>query len=421
MNIGINDETLVQLYGSDPNRLNQQKQRYHDLAEAFKRYFDGHHKIELFSTPGRTEVGGNHTDHNAGRVLAAAVDLDIIAAVAKNEDGIIRVRSDVYPPVDVGFEDLFVIEKEKFTPSALVRGVCARMADDYTLGGFDAYTTSSVPEGSGLSSSAAFEVLIVTILNYLYNGSKIDAVTSARIAQYAENEYFGKPCGLMDQTTCAVGGLVTIDFKDLEHPIVDKVDFDFSTRDFSVVIVNTGGSHADLHDEYIALEHEMKEVAKALGGTVLRTFSEKKLLSRLAELRDGLSDRAILRAMHFYRDDHRVIEQVEALETGDFSWFLNLVSASGISSWTLCQNCYSTTNVAEQGLSVALAVSERLLQGRGAWRVHGGGFAGTIQAYVPNELVGTYVETLQAIYGEGSCHRLLIRPVGSTHVGVLTA
>jgi len=418
---GKADATLKQLYGEDPIQLKKQRQRYLDVIEKFRMFFPGDREVHLFSTPGRTEVGGNHTDHNAGRILAAAVDLDIIAAVAINETGTIRVRSDAYPPVEVSLEELAFVEGERYTPSALVRGVCSRMQDDYRLGGFDAFTHSSVPEGSGLSSSAAYEVLIVTILNHLYNDAGIDNITTARIAQYAENEYFGKPCGLMDQTTCAVGGLVTIDFKDFERPIVRKVDFDFSAEDFSVVIVNTGGSHADLHDEYIALEHEMKLVAGELGGSVLRESSEDDVLEKLAALRATLSDRAILRALHFYRDDRRVTQQVEALEKGDFEKFLQLVIASGNSSWMLCQNCYSSLNVAEQGLSVALAVSERLLEGTGAWRVHGGGFAGTIQAFVPDVRVKSYIDALQAVYGDGSCHRLLIRSIGSTHLGGISS
>jgi galactokinase len=416
LNAGRFDDALGRLYGRDPARLSKQRQRYADLIEGFASLFPGERDIALFSTPGRTEVGGNHTDHNGGRVLAAAVDLDIVAAVARNEEGIIRVQSKEYPAVCVRVDELAVVESERFTPSALVRGVCARMAEQgYNVGGFDAYTTSNVPEGAGLSSSAAFEVLIVTILNHLYNDNRVDAVSGAQIGQYAENNYFGKPCGLMDQTTCVVGGVVAIDFEDFENPVVKKVDFDFAASGFSLVIVNTGGSHADLHGDYITLEREMKEVARALGGQVLREFSRQEILETLPSLRAKVSDRAILRALHFYGDDQRVVDQVQALERNDFDGFLGLVVESGYSSWMLCQNCYSCSNVEEQGISVALAVSENILQGRGAWRVHGGGFAGTIQAFVPNDLLSRYVGTMHAIFG-AACHGLMIRPVGATMV-----
>jgi galactokinase len=416
---GKADDVLGELYGSDPGVLREQRRRYADLVERFTHLFPGERDVELFSAPGRTEVGGNHTDHNAGRVLAAAVNLDIAAAVARNEEGVIRIRSDEYPAVDVNIDELAVVETERFSPRALVRGICARMEQlGHAVGGFDACTASSVPEGSGLSSSAAFEVLVGTILNHLYNDASVDAITIAQIAQYSENEYFGKPCGLMDQTASAVGGLVTIDFEDLENPVVRKVGFDFAASGFSMVVVNTGASHADLHGEYTAMEQEMKAVARALGGDVLRQFSREKVLDNVPYLRTQVSDRAILRSLHFYGDDHRVVAQVQALERGDFDGFLRLVVESGHSSWMLGQNCYSCINVEEQGLSVALAVSEIILKGKGAWRVHGGGFAGTIQAFVPNELLEQYMDRLQSIFGQGSCHGLMIRSIGATHLDI---
>jgi galactokinase len=416
---GKADRTLEVLYGGELAELRMQRGRYAGLITKFSRSFPASRDIELFSTPGRTEVGGNHTDHNAGRVLAAAVNLDIIAAVAKNDDGVIRVRSDEYSVADVNVDELSFIESERFAPSALVRGICARMVQlGYNIGGFDAFTTSNVPEGSGLSSSAAFEVLVVTILNHLYNKGCVDEITGARIGQYAENNYFGKPCGLMDQTTCAVGGFVTIDFEDFENPVVNRVGFDFSASGFSLVIVNTGSSHADLQGDYIALEQEMKDVAKALGRQVLRELSRQDVLGNLTCLRSQVSDRAILRALHFFSDDQRVVDEVASLQRNDFGAFLKLVIESGYSSWMLNQNCYSSSNVAEQGISLALAVSEILLKGRGAWRVHGGGFAGTIQAFVPDDLLREYVDQMQAIFGERSCHELMIRPVGATRVEV---
>jgi galactokinase len=417
LNTGKMDTALQLLYGVDPHRLETQKQRYASLIRMFKREFLGDRVIELFSTPGRTEVGGNHTDHNAGRILAAAVDLDIVAAVAVNKDGIIRIRSEKFPSVEVNIAELAAVESEQFTPTSLVRGVCARLVQlGYQIGGFDAFTSSNVPNGAGLSSSAAFEVLIVTILNHLFNDGVIDDVLNAQIAQYAENEYFGKPCGLMDQTTCSVGGLVNIDFKDFKNPIVHKVDYDFASQGFSIVIVAVGGNHADLNDDYIALEHEMKSTAKAMGGLVLREFSKEILLQNLAAVRAQVSDRGILRAIHFYDDDQRVADQVNALEKRDFSAFLNLIIASGYSSWMLCQNIFSCTNIHDQGLAVALAMSENILKRKGAWRVHGGGFAGTIQAFVPNNKVKEYISRMEAVFGPGSCHQLMIRPVGTINM-----
>jgi galactokinase len=417
INTGKLDAGFQQLYGNNPVSLSKQKQRYLDLIRRFNLEFPGERAIEVFSTPGRTEVGGNHTDHNAGRVLAAAVDLDIVAVVAPIDGNIIRIRSEKFPAVEVNIADLSVVAGEQFTPNSLVRGVCARFVQlGYEIGGFEAFTTSNVPNGAGLSSSAAFEVLIVTILNHLYNEGVIDDVLNAQIAQYAENEYFGKPCGLMDQTTCAVGGLITIDFKDFDSPIVHKVEFDFSAQGFSAVITETGGDHANLNDDYIALEHEMKAVAQALGGEVLREFSKAKVLAATTDLRGMVSDRAILRALHFFDDDQRVVDQVAALENGQFDLFMKHIIASGYSSWMLCQNIFSCSNMHEQGLAVALALSENLLKGKGAWRVHGGGFAGTIQAFVPNEYVDEYILALEAIFGTGSCHQLLIRPIGTTCV-----
>lgn len=408
------DGILTELYGNKPGVIEKQTARYLDLIEKFIYLFQGKTDIEIFSTPGRTEVGGNHTDHNAGRVLAAAVDLDVIAAVSRNDEGIIRVQSEGYPKNIINITELAPVESEKYTSAALIRGVCARMKEmGCNLGGFDAYVTSNVLKGSGLSSSAAFEVLIVTVLNHLYNEGKVNDILNAQIAQYSENNYFGKPCGLMDQTTCAVGGFVTIDFRDFENPSVRKVDYDFASSGFSMVIVDTGGNHADLNEDYAAIEHEMKNVAKAFGGKVLREFSAEKVLQNISYLRTKVNDRAILRAIHFYADDQKVVDQVEALEKNDFDKFLSLIIESGYSSWMLCQNCYSHKNIKEQGISVALAVTESMLKGRGAWRVHGGGFAGTIQVFVPNDLLGQYIEKMRGIFGENSCYELTIRPVGT--------
>jgi len=407
------------LYGRKPGVIEKQIARYEVLLEAVVSTFDPRCGVELFSTPGRTEVGGNHTDHNAGRVLAAAVDLDIIAAVAPNDDNTIRIHSQGYDPFEINLAELDPVENEMFTTPSLTRGVCARLKQlGYTIGGFDACISGAVPEGSGLSSSAAFEVMMVTILDHLCNGDTIDSILNAQIAQYAENNYFGKPCGLMDQTTCSVGGFVTIDFKDFDNPIVKKVDFDFAASGFSLVIVDTGGSHADLTEDYTALENEMKAVARALGGKVLREFTPKDVYSNIASLRTKVSDRAILRAIHFHADDQRVVDQVNALETSDFTEFLRLITESGYSSWMLCQNCYSHKDIAQQGVSVALAISEEILKGKGAWRVHGGGFAGTIQAFVPDKLLTEYTGAMHKVFGPESCHELSIRPVGSTVISI---
>ena len=419
LNSGKTDALFRNLYGNKPGVVQKQVARYLKAIDEFKALYPEQTDIHLFSSPGRTEVGGNHTDHNGGRILAAAVDLDIIAVVSKNDLLTVRVKSEGYSQDVVPLNQLSPVESEKYASSALARGVCARFNQlGYKIGGFDAYVTSSVPKGAGLSSSAAYEVLISVIENALYNNSTLNPVLLAQISQFSENNFFGKPCGLMDQSTCAVGGFVTIDFKDFIHPIVKKVEFDFAASGFSMVIVDTGGNHADLNDDYTALEHEMKEVARAFGGQVLREFSAAKVLENLAYLRKKVNDRAILRALHFYGDDQRVVDQVNALETNHFKEFLQMIIDSGYSSWMWCQNCYSHKDIEEQGISIALAASENILKGKGAWRVHGGGFAGTIQAFVPDDLLDQYIREMNAIFGTGVCHELMIRPLGGVHLDV---
>lgn len=406
---------LSSLYGEPhPSTRVIQVERYLGLLDRFLELYPARQEVNFYSAPGRTEVGGNHTDHNAGRVLAAAVDLDIIAVAAPNHEGVVRVHSEGFPPTLVKLSQLGLIRAERYTATSLVRGVCARFQQlGYQVGGFDAAVTSTVPKGSGLSSSAAYEVLMATILNHLYNQGSLDPLSLAQIGQYAENAYFGKPSGLMDQTASAVGGFVSIDFKDFDHPLVRKVDFDFAASGYTLVIVDTAGDHTDLTAEYAAAEVEMKAVANALGGSVLREFSESQVLENIASLREVVSDRAILRAIHFYRDDCRVVEQVAALEASDFNRFLELVNDSGRSSWMLLQNCYPPGEVQRQGLTIALAISEALLDGRGAWRVHGGGFAGTIQAFVPDDLLPEYIKGMETVFGRGSCHAVHIRPAGA--------
>lgn len=410
-------DTLRSLYGSDASVIESQKGRYASLADEFVASF-GEKDLTVFSSPGRTEIGGNHTDHNHGRVLAGAVNLDNVAIASANGSDVVRIKSSGYPQFEVDLSVLTPDKGEYYTSVGLVRGICARMKElGFEIGGFDAVINSGVPKGSGLSSSASFEVLVGSIVSHLFNGGRLDAVLNAQIGQYAENVFFGKPCGLMDQTACSVGGLVTIDFADPSKPIVKKVDFDFTKTGFALVITDTGGNHADLNDEYASLPADMKGVAAKMGKAVLREVSLDQVVEALPELRkEGVSDRALLRAIHFERDNERVARQVEDLERGDFRAFLAKVCASGQSSFMYNQNVYPINNVAEQGLSVALALSDIVLGDEGAWRVHGGGFAGTIQAFVPAGLLDKYVATLEHVFGKGKCHKLFIRPQGSIKV-----
>ena len=410
-------DALRSLYGADTSVIDTQKQRYAKLADEFVNFY-GDKELSVFSSPGRTEIGGNHTDHNHGRVLAGAVNLDNVAIASANGTDVVRILSSGYPQFEVNLSTLAPNKDEFYTSVGLVRGICARMKElGFAIGGFDAVINSGVPKGSGLSSSASFEVLIGAIVSHLFNDGGLDPVLNAQIGQYAENVFFGKPCGLMDQTACSVGGLVTIDFADPAKPIVKKVDFDFSKTGFALVITDTGGNHADLNDEYASLPSDMKGVAAKLGKTVLREVSLDQVIDSIPELRkDGVSDRAILRSIHFERDNERVAEQVADLEKGDFKSFLAKVCASGQSSFMYNQNVYPVNNVAEQGLSVALALSDVVLGSEGAWRVHGGGFAGTIQAFVPYCLLDKYVDTLEHTFGKGKCHKLFIRPQGAIKV-----
>jgi len=411
-----NNNTLKYLYGNDIGVIQKQAIRYASLLEKYRETFHGD-QAELFSSPGRSEIGGNHTDHNHGRVLAGAVNLDNIAATAINNTNIVRILSYGYPQFEVDLSGLDPDKNEYFSSASLVRGISSRMkALGFSIGGFNAVIDGGVPKGSGLSSSASFEVLTGTIMSHLFNDGKLDPITNAIIGQYAENNFFGKPCGLMDQTACAVGGFITIDFENPSKPIVKKVDFDFASTGFALVITDTGGNHADLNDEYASLPAEMKSVANALGAKVLREVSLAQIVDALPALRERTGDRALLRAYHFQGDNQRVVKQVEALEKNDFPSFLQLVIESGYSSFMYNQNVFPVNNVKEQGVSLALALSEMLLKGQGAWRVHGGGFAGTIQAFVPQHLLTKYISTLEHVFGEGACNKLFIRTEGSVKV-----
>jgi galactokinase len=423
LNQSINDgrnDAFKRLYGNDGTELKKQADRYISVMNEFKSIFQTD-DVELFSSPGRTEIGGNHTDHNLGRVLAGAVNLDNIAVAAKNESTVIRIKSAGYPEFQVDLTNLEPDEKEHYTSTALVRGIVAKMkANGYEAGGFDACIEGRVPKGSGLSSSASFEVLIGAIVSHLFNDGKMDAVENAIIGQWAENNFFGKPCGLMDQTACSVGGLISIDFEDPSNPIVKPIDFDFVATGYSLVITDVGGGHDDpaSQAEYASLPNEMKAVAKELGAEVLREVSLEQIVEKIPQIRAKTGDRAILRAIHFQGDNQRVAEQVKALESDDFQAFLKMVVESGQSSWMYNQNIYDIIHKEEQVVSLGLALSEMVLKNHGAWRVHGGGFGGTIQAFVPQNKLDEYVKTLEHVYGKGKCHIMFIRPEGAIKVSL---
>jgi galactokinase len=411
-----NNDSFKELYGTNTATLKIQAERYSGLLDKFLNTFASD-EPQFFSSPGRTEIGGNHTDHNYGRVLAGAVNLDNVAVAAKNNTSVIQIVSVGYPKFAVDLSQLLPLPDEQYTSASLVRGINARLKElGFAIGGFDAVIDGGVPKGSGLSSSASFEVLIGAIISHLFNDGKLDPILNAIIGQYAENNYFGKPCGLMDQTACAVGGLVTIDFEDPAKPIVKKVNFNFISTGFALVITDTGGNHADLNDEYASLPIEMKSVAAELGATVLRQVTLEQVVEAIPALREKTGDRAILRAYHFLGDNQRVVNQVEALENNDFKSFLSMVIESGYSSYMYNQNIFPVNNVREQGVSLALALSEMVLKGQGAWRVHGGGFAGTIQAFVPQNLLDKYISTLEHVFGKNSCYNLFIRQKGAIKV-----
>ncbi len=412
---GGNNPLFQELYGTNKSTLTDQAGRYASLMSEFEKTY-GSDDVDLFSSPGRTEIGGNHTDHNYGRVLAGAVNLDMAAVAAKNGSNTIRIKSVGYPEFQVDLSDLSIDESQFYTSSSLVKGICARIKEvGYEIGGFDACIDGRVPKGSGLSSSASFEVLVGAIVNNLFNDGKMGGVENAIIGQWAENNYFGKPCGLMDQTACSVGGLITIDFKDPSKPIVKEVDFDFVSTGFSLVITDVGGGHDDpaSQAEYASLPTEMKAVAAELGSEVLREVTLEQIVDKIPEIRKKTGDRAILRAYHFQGDNQRVVDQVAALENNDFEAFLKMVVESGYSSYMYNQNIFDVVHKDDQVVSLGLAMSEMVLKGSGAWRVHGGGFGGTIQAFVPQDKLQEYVKTLEHIYGKGKCHTLFIRSKGS--------
>lgn len=407
------NESFLKVYTE--SALEVQYDRFLAVLESFSKRFDKDEtrEVSLFSAPGRTEICGNHTDHNHGLVLAAGISLDAIAVASKNDENIIRIKSEGYPLDEVNCDELDVKENEKGRSQSIIRGIAARFKElGYKVGGFDATTASQVLSGSGLSSSAAFEVLVCTMLSYLYNGGKVDPVEIAKISQYSENVYFGKPCGLLDQLACSVGGFVSIDFEDTNKPVINKIDFDFAKSGHSLCIVDTKGSHSDLTDDYAAVRSEMESVAGFFGKKVLRECTKKQVIEKAGEIKEKLNERAVIRALHYYGENERVVSQADALSKGDFEKFKSLIIESGRSSYMYNQNVYTCKKPTKQPLSLALCISEQLLSGKGAWRVHGGGFAGTIQAFVPDELVGEYTGVMKSVFGDDSCYVLSVRPYG---------
>lgn len=408
---------FLTLYGADANVLSAQRQRYIRAVERFEEIFPMRENVHLFSAPGRSEIGGNHTDHQHGCALGAAVNLDIIAVVSFHDEGVIRLYSEGYEMTEVALSDVSVHGEEKGRSIAIVRGIAARFSErGVKIGGFDAYAVSDVPLGSGLSSSAAFETLLGTVIDAAYNDGKAGAIEIAKIGQYAENVYFGKNSGLLDQLVCSVGGFVFLDFKDTENPVVERYNFDFAAAGYNLCITDTRGSHSDLTDDYIAVPTEMKKIAACFGKEVLREVDENAFFAAIPALHGQASDRAILRAMHFFGENNRAIAEMNTLRRGDLEQFFTLYRQSANSSADLLQNLYTSKKPTEQGIPLAIAVSKKVLGEDSAVRVHGGGFAGTIQAFVPLDKTDAYRETMDALFGEGSCYTLRIRPVGGVKI-----
>lgn len=414
INSGELDDSLKRIYVT-AEEVEKQKPRYIKTANKFIELFGDDKDVIALSAPGRTEICGNHTDHNNGKVLAASINLDAIAIASKNDEPIVNEKSEGHAMNAVDITDLSPNENEYGKSASMIKGVISRLNDlGYKVGGFNACTTSDVMGGSGLSSSAAFEVLIGNIVSYLFNDGVIDAVEIAKAAQYSENVFFGKPSGLLDQMASSVGTFVNIDFEDTENPVIKKIGFDFAASGYSLCIVDTHGNHSDLTDDYAAVRGEMEAVAQAMGKKVLRQISFDDFKKEIPNLVGKVSDRALLRAMHFFSENDRVDNAVDCLENNDFDGFLKAITKSGQSSFMFNQNVYTNANPSEQKLSLALCLSDDILPY--GFRVHGGGFAGTIQAFVKNEELESYKSIMDSVFGEGSCHVLIIRPVGGTRV-----
>ncbi len=418
------DKAFYELYGKDCD-ISAVKARYLFCADGFEQTYGDKNcdDVKMFSVAGRSEISGNHTDHNYGKVLAASITLDIISVAAKTDDGVVSIKSEGFPEDVVELCDVEnVRDSEKYKASAIIRGMCDGFKKNgYNTGAYCAFTTSNVLKGSGLSSSAAFEDMVGNMLNHFYNDGKVDNVEIAKIAQYSENVHFGKPSGLMDQTACAVGGFVAIDFEDPKKPVVEKLTFDLDRYDMALCIVNTGGNHADLNEDYASVPSDMKKTAALLGVDVLRRTTKKELLDKAVEIREKLGDKCLMRSLHFFNENERVSLQKDALAQGNLKGFLAGVRASGLSSFTMLQNVYTTKNVDEQGLSLALALSAEVLgsEENAAWRVHGGGFAGTIQAFVPKAKVSLYKSELEKVFGSGNVYVLGIRKYGAVSLDEL--
>jgi len=408
------NRTLAFLYGE--GRVEQQKERYLRVLEAAKAKLPDT-DVRLYSAPGRTEVGGNHTDHQLGRVLAASIDLDVLSVTAETSDHTITYEADAFEVKPVDLSDLAISESEINTTEALIRGIAARFVDlGYQVGGFHCYAESDVLPGSGMSSSAAFEILIAEILSVLYNDGKVSPVEQAMIGQYAENVYFGKASGLMDQMACSVGGFVTIDFADKDNPVVRNIPFELDRHGYALILTDCKQSHADLSDEYSLVPQEMKAAARVMGKEVLSECTMEMLMKNASVIRETCGDRSFLRAYHFLNETDRVTEEVEALEKETIPSFLKKIIESGQSSFMYLQNVYPPADRMHQSLAAGLAISEHLLGENGAWRVHGGGFAGTIQAFVPNEMAAHYMEEMEKVFGSDACYRLRIRSVGGYEI-----
>lgn len=407
---------FAELYGTQNHVIEKQQQRYERAVQAFHEFFPTRTDIKIYSAPGRTEIGGNHTDHQRGIVLAGAVNLDVIAIVSFHNEGVIRVKSEGYVLAEIQLSDLNSNEKDDGTMS-LVKGVVTKFKEkNVTVEGFDMYTTSDVICGGGISSSAAFETLVGTVIDLKYNEGKSTPFEIAQYGWFAENVFFGKKCGLLDQTVSSYGGLVSIDFKDDSSPVIEKIDFDFEKYGYTLCVTDTKSSHENLTDDYVAIREEMKQVAKYFDCEVLSEVNEKEFLSFIPNIRSFCSDRAIMRAMHFFAETKRAHEEAVALKNKDIDLFLRLVNESGISSGNLLQNLFSNNTPTEQAIPLAIAMSKSILGNKGAVRVHGGGFAGTIQAFVPTEMVNEYKNSIERIFGDGSCHQMKIRPVGGIEI-----
>lgn len=413
LSTGEFDDKLRYLYSCNDN-TKKFADRYISVLNGYESNFGSPEDVSLFSSPGRTEIGGNHTDHQHGCILAGAVNLDVLAAVSLNDENVVRIKSKGYDMDVVELNDLEIHPEQYDKSISLIRGVLKRFSDmGYDLKGFNAYTESSVMKGSGVSSSAAFEVLVGTIANHLYAQGQISPVEIAKIGQYAENVYYDKPSGLLDQMASSVGAVVAVDFNDNSNPIVKKVDFDLAKYNHSLCIIDSGADHADLTNEYADITVEMRQVANYFGKDYLREVDEAEFMREMKNVRAAVkNDRAVLRAFHYFHDSRKAVMETKLLENGDFDGFCSLIKKSGQSSYMYLQNVYASSMPHNQAVSLALALCDELLGDRGAYRVHGGGFAGTVQAFVPNDMLDEFKSGIEAVLGEGMCHVLSIRPVG---------